>query len=63
MLTPVQVQQGSIFSPEPLAMVCESISAAPRKGQLVGEAKLTKKVPLDDSISRTFTIGAALTPK
>jgi hypothetical protein len=44
-------------------MVCEGIGPAPRKGKLVGEAELTKKVPLGDGTSHTFTIGAALTPK
>jgi hypothetical protein len=50
-------------SPEPIAMVCEGVGLAPRKGRLVEEADLTKKVPLGDKTSRTFTIGAALTPK
>jgi hypothetical protein len=48
---------------EPIAMVCEGIGPAPRKGRLVGEAELTKKVPLGGGTSCTFTIGAALTPK
>jgi hypothetical protein len=51
------------FFPELIAMVCEGIGPAPRKGKLVGEAELTKKVPLGDGTSHTFTIGAALTPK
>jgi hypothetical protein len=50
-------------SPKPIAMVCEGVGPAPRKGRLVGEAKLTNKVPLGDGTSHTFTIGAALTPK
>jgi hypothetical protein len=50
-------------SPEPIAMVCEGFVPAPRKGRLVGEAELTKKVPLGDGTSRTFTMGARLTPK
>jgi hypothetical protein len=51
------------FSPEPVTMVCKGVGPAPRKGKLMGEAELTKKVPLGDNTSRTFTIGAALTPK
>jgi hypothetical protein len=51
------------FSLEPAAMVCEGVGPAPHKGKLVGEAELTKKVPLGNGTSRTFTIGAALTPK
>jgi hypothetical protein len=51
------------YSPEPIAMVCEGVGPAPRKGKIIGEAELTKKVPLGDGTSRTFTIGAALTPK
>jgi hypothetical protein len=51
------------FSPEPVSMVCEGVGPAPRKGKLVGEAELTKNVPLGDGASRTFTIGAALTHK
>jgi hypothetical protein len=50
-------------SPELIAMVCEGVGPAPRKGKLVGETGLTKKVPLGDGTSHTFTIGAALTPK
>jgi hypothetical protein len=50
-------------SPEPNAMVCEVVGPAPRKGKLMGEVGLTKKVPLGDGTSRTFTVGAALTPK
>jgi hypothetical protein len=44
-------------------MVCEDVGPALCKGKLVGEAELTKKVPLGDGTPRTFTIGAALTPK
>jgi hypothetical protein len=51
------------FFPEPIAMVYEGIGPTPHKGKLVGEAELTKKVPLGDGTSHTFTIGAALTPK
>jgi hypothetical protein len=51
------------FSPEPVVMVCEGIGPAPREGKLVGEAELTKKVPLGDGTSRTFTNGSPLTPK
>jgi hypothetical protein len=51
------------FSPELAAMVCEGVGPAPRKGKLVGEAELTKKVPLGDGTCRTFSIGAALTPE
>jgi hypothetical protein len=54
---------GKRCSPELIAMVCEGVGPAPRKGKLVGEAGLTKKVPLGDGTSHTFTIGAALTPK
>jgi hypothetical protein len=50
-------------SPEPIIVVCEGVGPAPRKGNLVGEAGLTKKVPLGDGTSRTFTIGAVLAPK
>jgi hypothetical protein len=34
--------------PEPTAMVCEGVGPAPRKGKLVGEVELSKKVPLGD---------------
>jgi hypothetical protein len=50
-------------SPEPLAMVCEGVSPAPRKGKLVGEAKLTKIVAFGDGTSRTIIVGAGLSPK
>jgi hypothetical protein len=50
-------------SPELIAMVCAGVGPAPHKGKLTGEAGLTKKVPLGDGTSRTFTIGATLTPK
>jgi hypothetical protein len=41
-------------------MVCEGVSPKPRKGNLVGKAQLTKKVPLGDATSRTISIGAGL---
>jgi hypothetical protein len=31
-------------SPEPITMECEGVGPTPRKGRLVGEAKITKKV-------------------
>jgi hypothetical protein len=35
-------------SPEPFAMASEGVGPAPRKGKLVSETMMTKKVPLGD---------------
>jgi hypothetical protein len=42
-------------SPEPATIVCEAVGPVPHNGKLVSKIAMTKKVPLGDGTSRTFT--------